>query len=61
MPDRFIYLGGGLGYSEDGPRALWDRAPFSVRVLRQMRKTGGGGPCFGEHFLWVLLAEKRGG
>jgi hypothetical protein len=25
-------------------RALWDKAPFSVHVLRQMRKTDGQGP-----------------
>lgn len=49
-------LGGGLGYAEDRLRALWDEPPFSVRVLRQMNKTGGQGPCFGEDFLWVLLA-----
>jgi hypothetical protein len=30
-------------------------------VLRQMRKTDGTGHRFGEDFLWVLLAEKRGG
>jgi SAM-dependent methyltransferase len=63
--DQEVYerasLGGGLGYSEDRLRALWDRPPFSVQVLRRMRKTSEGGPCFGEDFLWVLLAEKRGG
>jgi SAM-dependent methyltransferase len=65
LTDQEVYergsLGGGLGYSEDRLRALWDRAPFSVTVLRRMRKTEGHGPCFGEDFLWVLLAEKRGG
>jgi SAM-dependent methyltransferase len=63
--DQQVYerasLGGGLGYSEDRLRALWDKAPFSVRVLRQMNKIGGQGPCFGEDFLWVLLATKDGG
>ena len=62
--DRQVYerasLGGGLGYSEDRLRALWDEAPFSLRVLRRMNKTGGQGPCFGEDFLWVLLATKDG-
>jgi SAM-dependent methyltransferase len=62
--DQQVYerasLGGGLGYSADSLRALWDRAPFSLRVLRQMNKTGGQGPCFGEDFLWVLLASKDG-
>jgi hypothetical protein len=24
-----------------------------------MKKTGGQGPCFGEDFLWVLLATKE--
>jgi SAM-dependent methyltransferase len=51
-------LGGGLGYAEDRLRALWDQPPFSTRVLRQMNKTDGQGPCFGEDFLWVLLAVK---
>jgi SAM-dependent methyltransferase len=75
--DKQVYerasLGGGLGYSQDRLRALWERAPFSIRVIRQMKKTGGPGPanqrppggeraehgpCFGEDFLWVLLARK---
>ncbi len=60
--DQQVYeqasLGGGLGYSEDHLRAWWDRAPFSLRVLRQMNKADE--PCFGEDFLWVLLATKEG-
>jgi SAM-dependent methyltransferase len=64
LTDRQVYerasLGGGLGYSEDHLRALWGSAPFSLRVLRQMKKTGGGGPYFGEDFLWTLLAVKDG-
>jgi SAM-dependent methyltransferase len=60
--DQQVYerasLGGGLGYSADRLRALWDRAPFSLRVLRQMKQTGGQRPYFGEDFLWVLLASK---
>jgi SAM-dependent methyltransferase len=51
-------LGGGLGYPASGLRALWDTAPFSLRVLRQMRKPAGQERCFGEDFLWVLLATK---
>jgi SAM-dependent methyltransferase len=62
--DQQVYergsLGGGLGYSADRLRAIWDRAPFSVRVLRQMVKTDGQGPWFGEDFLWALLAAKEG-
>jgi SAM-dependent methyltransferase len=62
--DRQVYerrsLGGGLGYSEYRLRALWDEGPFSVRVLRQMTKTDGQGPCFGEDFLSALLATKHG-
>ena len=62
--DQQVYeqagLGGGLGYSEDRLRALWGKAPFCLRVLRQMNKTDGQGPCFGEDFLWVLLATKQG-
>jgi SAM-dependent methyltransferase len=61
--DQQVYergsLGGGLGYPAGRLRAMWDRAPFSVRVLRQMNKTGGRGPCFGEDFLWALLATKE--
>ena len=60
--DQQVYekasLGGGLGYSEERLRALWDRPPFSVRVLRQMRKTSAAECRFGEEFLWVLLATK---
>ncbi len=62
--DQQVYerasLGGGLGYSADRLRALWDRAPFTLRVLRQMTKTDGRGPYFGEDFLWALLATKEG-
>ena len=62
--DQQVYeqasLGGGLGYSEDHLRALWNKAPFSLRVLRQMQKTDGQGPWFGEDFLWALLATKDG-
>ena len=35
-----------------------DAPPMSVRVLRQMRKTGADEPWFGEDFLWALLATK---
>ena len=62
--DQQVYerrsLGGGLGYSAGRLRAIWDRAPFSVRVLRQMNKTDGQEPRFGEDFLWALLATKEG-
>jgi SAM-dependent methyltransferase len=60
--DQQVYqrasLGGGLGYTEERLRALWDAAPFAVRELRRMRKLDGTGPLFGEDFLWVLLAVK---
>jgi SAM-dependent methyltransferase len=63
--DQQVYerasLGGGLGYPADRLRALWDTAPFSVRVFRRMRKTASQEPCFGEDFLWVLLATKADG
>jgi len=62
--DRQVYerwsLGGGLGYSEDHLHTLWDEEPFSVRVLRQMKKMDSQGPRFGEDFLWALLATKGG-
>jgi SAM-dependent methyltransferase len=61
--DQQVYerasLGGGLGYSESGLRAMWDLAPFRVRELRQMRETDIKDQCFGQGFLWVLLASKR--
>jgi SAM-dependent methyltransferase len=61
--DQQVYerasLGGGLGYTEDQLRTLWDTAPFSLRVLRPMTKTGAQDPCFGEDFLWVLLSMKE--
>ena len=61
--DQQVYergsLGGGLGYSEERLCALWDKPPFSLRVLRPMNKTDGPGPWFGEDFLWALLASKR--
>jgi SAM-dependent methyltransferase len=60
--DQQVYekagLGGGLGYSEERLRALWSRPPFSVHVLRRMRKPGAAEQLFGEDFLWVLLATK---
>ena len=61
--DQQVYerasLGGGLGYSESGLRGMWDLAPFRVRELRQMRETDIKDQCFGQGFLWVLLASKR--
>jgi hypothetical protein len=60
--DQQVYergsLGGGLGYSAERLRALWDKPSFSLRVLRQMNQTDGQERCFGEDFLWVLLAAK---
>jgi hypothetical protein len=61
--DQQVYergsLGGGLGYSEERSCAWWDTPSFSLRVLRQMNKTDGSGPGFGEDFLWTLLATKE--
>lgn len=61
--DQQVYerasLGGGLGYSAGQLRALWDRPPFSVRVLRQMEKAGEAEQRFGEDFLWAMLATKE--
>ena len=31
----------------------------SLQVLRQMNKTDGQGPYFGEDFLWALLAARE--
>jgi SAM-dependent methyltransferase len=52
-------LGGGLGYSQDSLRSLWDRPPFSVRELRQMNQTGGDDPYFGLDFLCVMRATRE--
>jgi SAM-dependent methyltransferase len=61
--DQQVYerasLGGGLGYSPDRLRALWDSPPFRLRALRQMKEQDPPGPCFGLGFLWVLLATKQ--
>jgi SAM-dependent methyltransferase len=63
LTDQQVYerasLGGGLGYTEERLRALWDRPPYSVRELRSMNKTGSRGDRFGEDFLWTLLAAKK--
>jgi hypothetical protein len=53
-------LGGGLGYSEASLRSLWDKPPFSVRILRQMNQAGSHGPYFGLDFLWAMLATRQG-
>ena len=53
--------GGGLSYSAEQLRALWDRPPFALDVLRPMREPGPDEPAFGKEFLWALLATKRGG
>jgi len=62
LTDQQVYesrsLGGGLGYSEDRLRAMWNASPFSVQVLRQMLPQGDQGPNFGLDFLWALLAAK---
>jgi SAM-dependent methyltransferase len=60
--DRQVYerasLGGGLGYTENHLRALWDKPPFCVQVLRPMIRTDRHDPCFGKDYLWTLLAAK---
>ena len=60
--DQQVYerasLGGGLGYSEDRLRGLWDTPPFTVRELRQMQPQDERSGRFGADFLWVLLADR---
>src|ERR1700722_9050900 len=51
-------LGGGLGYTEDRLRALWDAPPFTVRVLRQMQAQDERARRFGADLLWALLADR---
>ena len=51
-------LGGGLGYTEDRLRTIWDADPFTVDVLRTMTQQDGTGPTFGEDFLWALLVTR---
>lgn len=50
-------LGGGLGYTEDGLRAVWSHG-LQVTQLRQMRHPAPDSGLFGEDFLWALLAHK---
>jgi SAM-dependent methyltransferase len=60
--DQQVYerasLGGGLGYTEDRLRGLWDAPPFTVRVLRQMQAQDEQARRFGADFLWALLADR---
>ena len=60
--DRQVYerasLGGGLGYTEDQLRTLWDAPPFTVQVLRPMQPQDEQSRRFGLDFLWALLAER---
>ena len=51
--------GYGLGYTDVQLRQLWSRA-FDVQLLRRMVKPPGDSGLFGEPFLWVLFAQKRG-
>lgn len=60
LTDQQVYerwsLGRGLGYTEEQLRGLWDRPPFSVVTLRQMRT--GQPAAFGLGFLWTMLARR---
>jgi SAM-dependent methyltransferase len=62
LTDREIYeqrrLGRGIGYDERQLRSLWDRAPFSLRALRQMHAHPPDGKWFGENVLWTLLTDR---
>lgn len=49
-------LRGGLGYSEERLSEIWSRGARIIE-LRQMRKVGASEACFGEDFLWTLLAQ----
>lgn len=51
-------LGGGLGYSHDALRELWD-FHLEVLELRRMRELDRDFGKFGKHSLWVLLARAR--
>ncbi len=50
-------LGGGLGYSETGLRAIWGTR-LTIDELRQMRKGDPQAGSFGEDFLWTMWAQK---
>ena len=62
LTDEQVYqrrtLGGGLGYTEEQLRGLFDREPFTVDELRRMRKPDGAAERFGEDFLYTLLSTK---
>jgi len=62
LSDQDVYeqrgTGGGLGYTEESLRMMWDQGGFETHVLRQMIKSNGHEDVFGEDFLWVLLATR---
>lgn len=57
--DRQVYerrgLGGGLGYSAEQLRSMWDARPFVVRELRRMIAQSDGADRFGVDGLWAVL------
>jgi SAM-dependent methyltransferase len=62
LSDAAVYehgsLGGGLGYSADGLRAIWS-GRLEIMELRRMRAQDAASALFGQEFLWVMLAFKR--
>jgi SAM-dependent methyltransferase len=51
-------IGGGLGYTAERLRELWDTPPFAVLELEQMPQLPHESPMFGADFLWALLAVR---
>lgn len=51
-------LRGGLGYTEERLRAIFEDS-FEILELRQMREMDADGPHFGKAFLWAALMRPR--
>lgn len=51
-------LGGGLGYSAERLRKLFERQ-FEILELRKMKEMGSNSPLFGEAFFWAILMRQR--
>jgi cyclopropane fatty-acyl-phospholipid synthase-like methyltransferase len=50
-------LGGGLGYSEERLREIWNDA-FAIHTLRQMKQQQADSGLFCETFLWAMLTQR---
>lgn len=51
-------MGGGLGYTEERLRAIFERR-FDILEIRQMKEMDSSCRLFGKDFLWTLLMQKH--